>query len=66
MHYEERALSLQLKKCRMQPGLAFNQVQVRNSVRTMHLFGPQAGIMMPVRIPSEGRVELFKAAACTF
>jgi len=39
MHSEERAISLERKKCRNQPRLARNQSQVRNSVRPIHLFG---------------------------
>ena len=39
MHFEKRAISLSLKVLPFQPRLARNRVQVRNSVRPMHLFG---------------------------
>jgi hypothetical protein len=36
-------------KCRSQPRLAFNQLQVRNSVRPMHRLGPQPRSRLLVR-----------------
>src|SRR5580698_4625622 len=39
VHFEKRAISLSLKVLPFQPRLARNRVQVRNSVRPMHLFG---------------------------
>jgi len=40
VHSEERAISLSLKMCRPTQGSLAIRVQVWNSVRPMHLFGP--------------------------
>jgi len=41
MHSEKSAISLSLKRCRSNQGSLAIKFQVRNSVRPMHLFGPQ-------------------------
>src|SRR5208282_3152999 len=41
VHSEKSAISLSLKMCRSNQGSLAIKFQVRNSVRPMHLFGPQ-------------------------
>src|ERR1700674_4141899 len=41
MHSEKSAISLSWKRCRSNQGSLAIKFQVRNSVRPMHLFGPQ-------------------------
>ena len=51
MHSEERAISLSLKMCRSNQGSLVIIIQVGNSVRPMHLFGPNLEIEVePVEI----------------
>src|ERR1700733_8542885 len=64
VHFEKRAISLSLKVLPFQPRLARNRVQVRNSVRPMHLFGHTFDHDYYFELPREGERDTHSITRC--
>src|ERR1700729_889182 len=65
VHFQKRPISLSLKVLPFQPRRARNRVQVRNSVRPMHLFGQTFDHDYYFELPREGERDTQSIARCS-